>query len=497
MRNFVLASVSTHAIAASNNAGKLPVKSNAADNKNADSSPFGVMLTATAAEQAKPQSAKSPGKDDSHPVVKKSESAGTDSSAASAAPKDKRPAAGAPTATAKPADGKAADSKSADIKNTDSKSTDSKNTDGTGTAKPAPKDSAANDNAAADQTAQAQTPAVPPSPVPTQPAQQSDPGALAMALAQAGAAQPSLPGTSTAANDDADTGGDAAGDVGAVGANGGKASQAAAAASPAANPGIPDTAGQTPANANTPQLAGAPPAAIGKNFAAQLKGGDSKAPAVTGNDAKAAVQAAATAPQPQVQTAQPQAAAQTPPPAPPAANAAAFPTLNFGTPLHSSDAPAGLTGSVQISPQTAGGPATVNTLAIAIAAKTQSGARQFDIRLDPPELGRVEVRLSIDASGKTEAHMTADQPETLNLLQKDSSSLTQALRDAGLDVSNSGLNFSLRGQSGQGSGGGDNHSDRVPRSNLTASRAIDAAQGAASAISFTSGGENGRLDIHV
>jgi len=32
----------------------------------------------------------------------------------------------------------------------------------------------------------------------------------------------------------------------------------------------------------------------------------------------------------------------------------------------------------------------------------------------------VDVRLSIDATGKTEAHVTADQPETLNLLQKDS-----------------------------------------------------------------------------
>jgi len=91
--------------------------------------------------------------------------------------------------------------------------------------------------------------------------------------------------------------------------------------------------------------------------------------------------------------------------------------------------------------------------------------------------------------------MTADQPETLNLLQKDSSSLTQALRDAGLDVSNSGLNFSLRGQNGQG--GGDDNSGRGTPTNLTASRAIDAAQGATSAMSFTGGGEDGRLDIHV
>ena len=130
-----------------------------------------------------------------------------------------------------------------------------------------------------------------------------------------------------------------------------------------------------------------------------------------------------------------------------------------------------------------------------IAARSQGGAKQFQIRLDPPELGRVDVRLSIDATGKTEAHLTADQPETLSLLQKDSGTLTQALRDSGLDVSQSGLNFSLRGQTGQG--GNDNGGQqRSPGASLTATRVLDAAQ-TASSISFTGGGDQTRLDIHV
>lgn len=95
----------------------------------------------------------------------------------------------------------------------------------------------------------------------------------------------------------------------------------------------------------------------------------------------------------------------------------------------------------------------VNQFAVDIAAKSQSGAKQFDIRLDPPELGRVEVRLSIDATGKAEAHLSADQPQTLDLLQKDAASLTRALRDAGLNVAQDGLNFSLRNQQGQADGG--------------------------------------------
>ena len=150
---------------------------------------------------------------------------------------------------------------------------------------------------------------------------------------------------------------------------------------------------------------------------------------------------------------------------------------------------------VHVAAQTPNAAPDMNNLAVEIAARSQSGAKQFDIRLDPPELGRVEVRLSIDASGKTEAHMTADQPETLSLLQKDSGTLTQALRNAGLDVSHNGLNFSLRGQNGQqGQNGGDNQG-RASRSNLTASRVLDTVQ-SASTISFT-GGSDTRLDIHV
>jgi flagellar hook-length control protein FliK len=133
-------------------------------------------------------------------------------------------------------------------------------------------------------------------------------------------------------------------------------------------------------------------------------------------------------------------------------------------------------------------------LAVDIVAKSQSGAKQFDIRLDPPELGRVEVRLSIDATGKASAHLSADQPQTLSLLQKDASVLTRALRDAGLDVSQNGLNFSLRQQSGQDSGAGANPGRRSARGlSLTATTSIEAT--AASAA--YSGSADGHLDIRV
>ena len=134
----------------------------------------------------------------------------------------------------------------------------------------------------------------------------------------------------------------------------------------------------------------------------------------------------------------------------------------------------------------------VAALAVEISAKSQSGAKQFDIRLDPPELGRVEVRLSIDAAGKASAHLSADQPQTLDLLQKDSAVLTRALRDAGLDVSQNSLNFSLRQQAqGQDGGTGRGHGRNARALSLTATRIIEATP-ASSAIRA-----DGRVDIRV
>jgi len=134
-------------------------------------------------------------------------------------------------------------------------------------------------------------------------------------------------------------------------------------------------------------------------------------------------------------------------------------------------------------------------LAVEIAAKSQSGAKQFDIRLDPPELGRVEVRLSIDATGKASAHLSADQPHTLSLLQKDSPILARALRDAGLDVAQNGLNFSLRqqGENFHGNASSNGRRGSARSFPLSASLAIDATAGSAP----YRGPANGRLDIRV
>lgn len=119
-----------------------------------------------------------------------------------------------------------------------------------------------------------------------------------------------------------------------------------------------------------------------------------------------------------------------------------------------SQAPAPTQPSAPLTPTSAGASPTfavpdLNALAINIAAKSDSGARQFDIRLDPAELGRVEVRLSLDANGTAQAHLAADRPQTLALLQTNAPALTRALQDSGVQVASNGLQFSLRGEGRQ------------------------------------------------
>lgn len=104
-------------------------------------------------------------------------------------------------------------------------------------------------------------------------------------------------------------------------------------------------------------------------------------------------------------------------------------------------------------------------LPIAIATRALSGSNQFDIRLDPPELGRIDVRLSVDGSGQVTSHVTVDRPETLTLLQNQQPQLQRALEQAGLKTADNGLQFSLRDQSfaGQNSGGGDTQPNSTPQ----------------------------------
>ncbi|WP_332700012.1 flagellar hook-length control protein FliK [Devosia sp.] len=98
-------------------------------------------------------------------------------------------------------------------------------------------------------------------------------------------------------------------------------------------------------------------------------------------------------------------------------------------------------------------------LAFELVRQVNDGNTRFQIRLDPPELGKIDVKLDIDASGQVNARLTVEKAETLDLMQRDQRGLERALQQAGLDGAKTNLEFSLKqnpfsgGQQGQDGNG--------------------------------------------
>jgi chemotaxis protein MotD len=111
----------------------------------------------------------------------------------------------------------------------------------------------------------------------------------------------------------------------------------------------------------------------------------------------------------------------------------------------------------------ASAPVPVSGLAMEIAASARSGKTRFEIRLDPAELGRIDVRIDIDRHGQMTSHLTVERPETLSMLRQDANQLQRALDNAGLSTGNAGLQFSLRDQSSQGQNDGNQSNPNAHR----------------------------------
>ncbi|WP_409722630.1 flagellar hook-length control protein FliK [Pseudorhodoplanes sp.] len=97
-------------------------------------------------------------------------------------------------------------------------------------------------------------------------------------------------------------------------------------------------------------------------------------------------------------------------------------------------------------PVSAAQPIPINAIAVEIAAQARAGNSRFEIRLDPPELGRIDVRLDIDRDGNVKSRLVIERADTYDLLRRDQSTLERALQQAGLKTSDHALEFSLRDQ---------------------------------------------------
>ncbi|WP_010545167.1 flagellar hook-length control protein FliK [Sphingomonas elodea] len=93
------------------------------------------------------------------------------------------------------------------------------------------------------------------------------------------------------------------------------------------------------------------------------------------------------------------------------------------------------------------------SLGVEIARTVDAGEDTLRVRLNPAELGRVEVTLAFDDTGRMQATMRAESQHTLDLLRQDAPDLGRALDQAGIRNDAGSFRFENR-DSGTGSNTG-------------------------------------------
>ncbi len=98
-----------------------------------------------------------------------------------------------------------------------------------------------------------------------------------------------------------------------------------------------------------------------------------------------------------------------------------------------------------------------NQVSVHIQKAVGQGVDQIRIHLKPAELGRVDVKLDVAPDGRVNVAVSVENPDTLDLLQRDARALQNALQDAGLRADSDSLQFALKGH-GKNFGGRDGSS---------------------------------------
>ena len=114
------------------------------------------------------------------------------------------------------------------------------------------------------------------------------------------------------------------------------------------------------------------------------------------------------------------------------------------------------------------------------ATLTKSAAKGentgMTLQLDPPELGRIEIRMQFGKDSKMQATIISEKPEAHMMLQRDAQTLERALQESGLDAegnlefvmaddnqqfSQDGRHDGARNQADQGHSDGDNNGETL------------------------------------
>lgn len=137
-------------------------------------------------------------------------------------------------------------------------------------------------------------------------------------------------------------------------------------------------------------------------------------------------------------------------------------------------------------------------VAVQINRAIGQGNDKISIQLSPEELGRIDVKLEMK-DGKMTALISAERPETLDMLKQDARSLLQSLQNAGLQTDSGSLSFNLRGGDAQAQ----NQGGQPGHSGWQGNRAPDGLDERPTMPQFTPpqdlarAGSNGRLDVRV
>ena len=91
-------------------------------------------------------------------------------------------------------------------------------------------------------------------------------------------------------------------------------------------------------------------------------------------------------------------------------------------------------------------------LALEMRKSIEDGREHMRVRLDPKELGQLDVRLSFDKDGALRAIITASTSASNDLLRQELPTLVRNLSDAGVRMDEGSLRFELQSGSGGGSG---------------------------------------------
>lgn len=138
-------------------------------------------------------------------------------------------------------------------------------------------------------------------------------------------------------------------------------------------------------------------------------------------------------------------------------------------------------------------PSVADQVTVQITKALQSGVDKITIQLRPAFMGRIDVQMEIASDGRTSIVITADNRDTLDLLQRDARYLEQALKDAGLQADAGNMEFNMReGQESDGEDGGKSDS-----SDTATADASDASEQDLPVLDGYIVGPDGRVDIRA